>query len=180
MISWRIHGQLYLLAFLLLIHLPLVFRICVFSFSGYKSTRKASFFIAFCVSVRCPWDDHTSTILRIVKNFLIVFPSVFCPFSLSSSAVLHHSLLIKKKNAFIQPYIHSYYFCLIYYLSLRCPTELHIIWHSQWAESCYVLCAFPSVSPSRCAAVSVFPTVDLLCQHSTSSSIFSSFTEWKG
>jgi hypothetical protein len=135
---------------------------------------KVSFFLAVCIPVRCPWDDHTSNILRIITNFLIVFSSVFCHFSLSSSALVHYSLSFfpKKKYTFIQPYKHNNQFCLIYYLSLRCLTESAylITFAASWVLLCSVCLSVRS--PSRFTAVSVSPTVDLLCQHSTSTPFF--------
>jgi hypothetical protein len=179
MISGRLHGQIYPLSILLLTHLHLVFRICIFSFSSYKSKRKSLFSFAFRMPVRCPCVDHTNKILRIIVNFLIVFYSVFCPFCLSSSALIHYSLgfPLKKKNTFLRQYKHSYYFCFIYFLCFRCPAgsacpfTFAASWVLLWSVC---LTVRPSASPSGFTAVSVFPKVDLLCQHSNSTPIFSS------
>ena len=93
-------------------------------FYSYKSTCTSLFFLAFRMPLRCPWVDHISNIWLIIVNFLILLSSVFWPFCLSSSAVIHFGLgfLLKKKNIFLRQYKHSYYCCCIYCFSFRCPT----------------------------------------------------------
>jgi hypothetical protein len=179
MISRRVHGQIYPLVFLLLTQLHLVFQIFIYQFSRYKSTRTSLFFLAFRMPLRCPRVDHISKIWQIIVNLLIALSLVFRPFSLSSSALIHFSLgfLLKKKNIFLRQYKHSYYCCFIYCFSFRCPPGLNTDLHLQRVECCYDQCACPSDSPSRFTAVSVFPKVNLLCQHSTSTPIFSSLVE---
>jgi len=148
-------------------------------FSSYKSTRTSLFFLAFPTPFRFPWVDHTSKILRIIVNFLIVFSSWFCPFCLSSSALIHYrlSFLLKKKNAFQRQYKHSYYFCFIYCLCFRCPTgsAYRFIFAASWVlvwSVCLSVRQSIGIYRSKCLLQS-----HLLCQHSTSTPIFSSLVE---
>jgi hypothetical protein len=124
MISRHLHGYLYHLPFLLLTHWHIIFRICIFSFSSCISTHTSRLFFALRMPFRFPWADHAIKILRIIVSFLIVFSSGFCPFCVSSNALIHYclSFLLKKKETFSSQYKHSYYFCFICCLCFRCPT----------------------------------------------------------
>jgi hypothetical protein len=83
-------------------------------------------------------------------NLLIVLSLVFCPFSLSSSAVIHYSLGFLLKNTPFYANINTVIIaaCFIYCFSFRCPPRLHTVLHSQRVECCYDQCVCLSVRQS--------------------------------